>query len=47
MLNREDWLMIDEMHERGFYQREMAAELGASETGRWIRSSVRGSARRW
>lgn len=43
MLNREDWLMIDEMHERGCYQREIAAELGVTE--RTVRRALkRGSA---
>src|SRR5690625_854924 len=31
MLNREDWMMIREMHEKGCYQREIAAEGGVSE----------------
>lgn len=31
MLNREDWMMIKQMYEKGCYQREMAAELGVSE----------------
>lgn len=39
MLNREDYLMIDEMHERGCYQREIAAEVGVSE--RTVRRALR------
>lgn len=31
MLNREDWLMIKQMHDKGCYQRDIAAELGMSE----------------
>ncbi|MBW7657391.1 helix-turn-helix domain-containing protein, partial [Hydrogenophilus thermoluteolus] len=31
MLNREDWLMIREMREKGCYLREIAEEVGCSE----------------
>ncbi len=31
MLNREDWIMIRKMRDKGCYLREIAAEVGCSE----------------